>query len=118
MFELGHCVDGVWRQFSHPAVFTVERTKNNEPTLFAAAPGSDLDTVREMVTGLNAPLFLLYVPHTPRGEGRAGRYQRGSMNHASFIEFLAFRKFFPIRRSFRRPHTSGSTARSPTDGDE
>jgi hypothetical protein len=38
---------------------------------------------------LEAPLFLLYVLHTPRGEGEPGRYQSQEIDHGELDAFLA-----------------------------
>ncbi|MDE1895777.1 MAG: hypothetical protein KGH91_01750 [Rhodospirillales bacterium] len=95
MFKLGHFVDGVWSQYSHPAIFSVERNQTNESKLLATAPRSDPAIFRALVNGLNPHLFLLYVLHTPRGEGKAGRYQSNSIDHADFANFLScFEDFF------------------------
>ena len=95
MYKLGHCVGGVWRQYSHSAVFSLERTQNNRPKLLATAPGSDPNVFLKLVGQLNTPLLLLYVLHTPRIEQRAGRYQSGGMEYGAFSEFYdRFKQLF------------------------
>jgi len=88
MFKLGYSDDGVWRQYSHPAMFCADQTANGAPKVVATAPGSDPIAFRQLAKRLSSPLPLLYVLHTPRGEGKAGRYQSGDLDHAAIPRFL------------------------------
>lgn len=110
MFKLGQCVDGVWRRYSHPAIFNIEHSGNNQRKVLATVPSSDPIIFREMVKKLTAPMLPLYILHTPRGEGKPGRYQSSSINQADFIDFfLGFEGFFQTDSRF------DLWAHSPTD---
>lgn len=41
-----------------------------------------------LVDSLEPPYFVLYVLHTPRGEGEAGRYQSPPLSQIQFQEFM------------------------------
>lgn len=89
MFKLGHCVDGVWTAYSHPALFVPIRMETGATKLISTVPGSDPIVLMELVNRLHAPLMLLYVLHTPRGEGKAGRYQSGEIDYSAFRQFMS-----------------------------
>ena len=96
MFKLGHYVDGSWREYSHPALFSVARTEGDREKVLTAAPGSDALIFVTLAELLTPPCFLLYVLHTPRGEGPPGRYQSDEMNRGEVGEFL--RRFADLLR--------------------
>jgi len=54
----------------------------------ASASGLGTRVFETLACGLEAPLFLLYVLHTPRGEGPAGRYQSPPLELAEVEGFL------------------------------
>jgi hypothetical protein len=88
MFKLGHCVDGIWRQYSHPSLFSVMRTESDREKVLTAAPGGDVLIFATLADQLTPPFFLLYILHTPRGEGSPGRYRSGEMSREEVHEFL------------------------------
>lgn len=89
MFRLGHCVDGQWGRYSHPPVFKITSTSDCRGKIFATAPGSDPLALVTLAERLTPPFVLLYVLHTPRGEGEAGRYQSEPIDWAEFQHFVS-----------------------------
>jgi hypothetical protein len=88
MYRLGHLVDNEWQRYSHPPVFTrgeriVAGVPNSDPVVFLAA-----------LACLAPPYQLLYILHTPRGEGAEGRYQSPPLALSDVEKFLA--KFSPF----------------------
>lgn len=87
--KLSLYVDGVETVPPSPAVFERERMANGEPRLLIAAPPDQPGLFRALVGRLADPLFLLYVLHTPGGEGAAGRYQSPPLDSLQLDDFLA-----------------------------
>ncbi len=68
--------------------------KDGAGPLVAGVPGGDAQVFERLVASLEAPYFLLYVLHTPRGEGKHGRYQSPELSLAEVRTFLEqFRPF-------------------------
>ncbi len=88
MFKLGHQVDGDWQEYSHPAVFSVAQTGSGREKVLTAAPHSDATIFATLAALLTPPFFLLYLLHTPRGEGLPGRYQSGEVDLEEVEGFL------------------------------
>lgn len=88
MFKLGWCVDGEWREHAHPPTYSIEQEHGASRRLLATAPGSDPSVLLTLADRLTPPLILLYVLHTPRGEGEPGRYQGRDMSRAEVHEFV------------------------------
>jgi hypothetical protein len=83
LFKLG-CLKGDTEvEHSHPAHFAVGNRR-----IVATAPGSDVTVFRRLAQYLEPPLFLLYVLHTPRGEGEPGRYQSTPVSNTELNSFL------------------------------
>jgi hypothetical protein len=74
--------------FSHPAVYEVETMSNGARRVVAGVPGGDTMIFRALTSCLEPPYFVLYVLHTPRGEGDPGRYQSPALSKDEFSEFL------------------------------
>lgn len=89
MFRLGHEVRGEWCRHSHPPIFSITRTHGGQRKVLATAPGSDPLVFATLADRLTPPYFLLYVLHTPRGEGAAGRYQSAEIDRAALHQFIA-----------------------------
>jgi hypothetical protein len=70
-------------EHSHPPVYEIVGE-----TLVATAPGSDPLLFERLAELLDPPCFLLYVLHTPRGEGEPGRYQSDALSRAEIASFL------------------------------
>jgi hypothetical protein len=67
--------DEEWIPFYHPKTFTIEKLKNGSRRLVAGAPDGKPSTFATLLDCLSPPYYVLYVLHTPRGEGEPGRYQ-------------------------------------------
>ena len=95
----GHCAAGrlpklsyqqsdEWVAHSHPATFRTEVTSAGSTRVVAGVPAGDPLTFQRLAESLEAPFMLLYVLHTPRGEGEAGRYQSPSLSLGEAQAFL------------------------------
>jgi hypothetical protein len=82
-------VDGVEAAAPSLAVFEPQQMASGKPRLLIAATPDKPGLFRELAGCLAAPLFLLYVLHTPRGEGAPGRYQSPELDSQQADDFLA-----------------------------
>jgi hypothetical protein len=82
-------VDGVEAPPPTSKVFERQRMASGAPRLLISVPHDMPDLFRDLAARLAGPLFVLYVLHTPRGEGSAGRYQSPPLDSAQVDEFLA-----------------------------
>jgi len=89
MYKLGHLVSGLWVEHAHPAVFRLPATDEESPRVVAGVPQGDPEVFARLTACLEPPYHLLYVLHTPRGEGAAGRYQSPPLGHAELRAFMA-----------------------------
>ncbi|WP_454831320.1 hypothetical protein [Pseudoxanthomonas wuyuanensis] len=109
MHRLGHLVNGEWVAHSHPAVFEVGER------IVAGVPGGDPSIFERMIECLEAPYYLLYVLHTPRGEAQPGRHQSPALSLSEVKGFLAqFGPFLSADARFdlwaHSPSDSGTVA--------
>lgn len=88
MAKLSHRVDGEWQIFERPPVFAMETMEATGSRIVAAAPRGCPSLLAALADEMTAPLFLLYVLHTPRGEGEAGRYQSPPLAAGDVTAFL------------------------------
>ena len=87
--KLGYCLQGdVVKEHSHPPVFKLEEMGNGEPRLIVGVPSGDTLVIRSLIDVLEPPYHALYVLHTPRGEGEAGRYQSPELDRSMVASFL------------------------------
>jgi hypothetical protein len=56
--------------------------------IVAAVPRGIVAPFAALVTRLHEPFLLLYVLHTPRGEGSPGRYQSPEISQATLLQIL------------------------------
>jgi hypothetical protein len=87
MHKLSHAIADSWVPYSHGKVYAVSPTDSGE-RLVAGVPDGDQSPFTHLVSCLEPPYFLLYVLHTPRGEGDAGRYQSAPVSLEQFQEFM------------------------------
>lgn len=74
--------------FSHDRIYAAPSSEHpNAPVVFGIADG-DADIFRHLVRATQAPYFLLYVLHTPRGEAAPGRYQSPELGAEDIDGFL------------------------------
>ncbi len=64
---------------SHPRVYRPADPGATHPRTVAGVPDGDPAIFRALAACLQGPYHLLYVLHTPRGEGEPGRYQSPEM---------------------------------------
>ncbi len=84
-----------WVPHSHAPIFTTETTSAQTSRLVAGAPGGDASVLLRLVECLTPPFFVLYVLHTPRGEGEPGRYQSPQLELGALQSFVSrFASFF------------------------
>jgi hypothetical protein len=84
MYRLGHVVEGEWAAYNHPPVF-----EQLTDRIVAGVPGGDPSLLIRMVECLEPPYYLLYVLHTPTGEGLPGRYQSPAISLSDVKDFLS-----------------------------
>lgn len=82
-------VDGEEIAAPSPERFERQQMTSGAPRLLIAASTAKPDLFRELANCLASPLILLYVLHTPRGEGVAGRYQSPVLDSQQVQDFLA-----------------------------
>lgn len=105
--------EGEWVPHSFAPVCEIESTSLQTERLVAGVPGGDATVVLKLVECLTPPLFVLYVLHTPRGEGNPGRYQSPSLEADTFQSFISrFSNFFAADSRFdlwvHSPSTNGT----------
>jgi hypothetical protein len=94
MYKLGHMEADRWVAHSYPAVYRLSTSDEEQQRLVAGVPGGDPEIFMRLVACLEPPYFLLYVLHTPRGEGRPGRYQSPELSAHEFGSFVSQFKTF------------------------
>ncbi|MBU8976384.1 hypothetical protein JI752_009565 [Lysobacter sp. MMG2] len=104
MHRLAHLVDGQWVAHSYPPVFIAA------DRIVAGVPHGDPRMFAQLIECMEAPYYLLYVLHTPRGEAEAGRYQSPALSLCDINEFLT--RFVPFLSADARfdlwAHSPGS----------
>jgi hypothetical protein len=73
---------------SPPAVFEVRATSTGAPRIVLSVPDGQDDLLRRLAELLPPPFYVLYILHTPRGEGEAGRYQSTKLSLAELGHLL------------------------------
>lgn len=89
MHKLSRCDGPEWSEHIHRAQYALPAADSDPPCLRAGIPRGDPAIFERLVTSLTPPYFVLYVLHTPRGEGEPGRYQSPELAPAEFREFIA-----------------------------
>nr|WP_295943761.1 hypothetical protein [uncultured Acidovorax sp.] len=87
MHKLSYAVADGWAPHSHAAAYSVVRLEHGERVL-AGIPNGESAAFVGLVSNLEPPYFLLYVLHTPRGEGEPGRYQNPALSQEEFLGFV------------------------------
>jgi hypothetical protein len=82
-------VDGLETPAPSSAVFERQQMSSGKPRLLIATSPSKPGLFREMARRLAEPFFILYVLHTPRGEGVPGRYQSPPLDSQQLDDFIA-----------------------------
>jgi hypothetical protein len=88
MFKLGHSQNGEWVEHCYSSVFRMPQSEQDRQRLVAGVPKGDPQIFGKLVEAMEPPFYLLYVLHTPRGEGEPGRYESPLVSGAEVQEFL------------------------------
>ncbi|HEY1425517.1 MAG TPA: hypothetical protein VGF50_02490 [Caulobacteraceae bacterium] len=80
--------DGAEVEQSPAAVFERGVMSSGEERIFLDVPDQHPDLLRRLCELLPPPFYVLYVLHTPRGEGEAGRYQSAELSMDQLSAFL------------------------------
>ena len=89
MNRLGGLVGDKEVAFSHSRAYKIGETSSLVSRLIVGVPESDPELLRALVEPLPGPFLILYLLHTPRGEGLPGRYQSEEMQRSEVVAFLA-----------------------------
>jgi len=81
-------IGGVETEQSSPATFKREIMTSGMERLRISVPPECSDLFRQLAEILPPPYYVLYVLHTPRGEGDPGRYQSTELSWADLSDFL------------------------------
>ena len=73
---------------SPPAVFETRETATGATRIVLNVPDGQADLLRRLAGLLPPPFYLLYILHTPRGEGEAGRYQSTKLSLPELRDLL------------------------------
>ncbi len=88
MLKVSEQVGDTWVDRDCPATFAKETLKSGTERLAIGLPRSSTNTFRRLADAMSEPFFVLYVLHTPRGEGQSGRYQSEELSRAKLDTFL------------------------------
>jgi len=95
VYKLSHLDGRACVEHRHLPCYASPDPKADVARLAAGVPDGDARVFERLVASLREPYFLLYVLHTPRGEGAPGRYQSPELTLAEVRAFLErFRSFF------------------------
>lgn len=101
MYKLAEQSGEEWVPHSFPPIFTIETTTAQTLRLVAGIPGGDSSALLKLVECLTPPFLVLYVLHTPRGEGNPGRYQSPELELGALQAFVSrFSPFFAADARF------------------
>lgn len=78
-----------WTEHSFSAQFACTGAAAGTSRLVVGVPHGNAEIVKSLVSSLEPPYFLLYVLHTPRGEGKPGRYQSPGLSREQLYEFIS-----------------------------
>lgn len=95
MTKLSHMVNEEWVAHSHPPTYVREEQRSGGSRLKAGLPIGETEIVRRLIRHMKQPMYVLYVLHTPRGEGDPGRYQSPELSDEEVEKFLVrFSEYF------------------------
>lgn len=89
MYKLGHFVSGQWVEHCYAAQFEVPEDENKLQRIVVGVPNGNPAILEQLADLLTPPYFLLYILHTPRGEGNPGRYQSPALSREQLKSFLS-----------------------------
>ena len=88
MLKVSELRGDIWVERDSPATFAKESLKSGTERLVVGLPRGSTNTFRHLAEAMSEPFFVLYVLHTPRGEGEKGRYQSEEISRAKLDKFL------------------------------
>lgn len=88
LMKLSSLMGDQWIRHVHAPVYHLETTPSGTPRLLATVPEGDSRIVSSLLDEMTEPLLMLYVLHTPRGEGDPGRYQSPELRREQVQSFL------------------------------
>ncbi len=92
MLKIAQQVNDAWVDRDCPASFSEEI--GGSVRLHIGLPKVSTSIFRTLAALMAGPFYVLYVLHTPRGEGEAGRYQSEAISDTKLADFLAhFERF-------------------------
>jgi hypothetical protein len=95
MHKLALNVDGLELSQSSPAVFETRIMSTGAPRIVLSVPDAYPDLLGRLAALLTPPFFVLYILHTPRGEGEPGRYQSSELSRHELDDLLSrYTSFF------------------------
>jgi hypothetical protein len=89
MHKLSHLVGQEWLPHSHTPTFSHSKTSTGTNRIESVAPAGEVEPFLQLTVMTEPPYRLLYVLHTPRGEGEPGRYMSPELSAADVNEFVA-----------------------------
>jgi hypothetical protein len=94
MHKLDYLSGTEWIEYSFAPQFARVELQDGSSRVVAGVPHGDTEIFERLVSSLKSPYFLLYILHTPRGEGEAGRYQSPALSVEQLHSFIS--KFKPF----------------------
>ena len=86
---------GVWENRDCPAAYARETVSSDRDRLALSLPENAIDIFRRLAELMSEPFLVLYILHTPRGEGEKGRYQSDKITKTELDKFLMkYQRFF------------------------
>lgn len=87
--------DGTEVEQSPPAVFERQKMSSGESRIATWVPDGQADLLHQLSGLLQPPYYVLYILHTPRGEGEPGRYQSTELTRDALDDLFAkYNSFF------------------------
>lgn len=87
MHKLSHRIGTQWQEHSFAPLYELPAEGDIE-RLCAGSPSGQPEPFERLGHCLEPPYLLLYVLHTPRGEGQPGRYQSPELSANEFQAFM------------------------------
>ncbi|MES1180009.1 MAG: hypothetical protein ABUL43_02315 [Hyphomicrobium sp.] len=82
-------VDGAERGYAASLIFQTQVMSSGKQRILLSVPPEMPELFSRLVDRLQPPLYVLYVLHTPRGEGEPGRYQSTELSGDEVRSFLS-----------------------------
>ncbi len=88
-------VNGNEYEQSPSAIFEIQVMSTGKPRIVLSVPDDHIDLLRRLANLLPPPFYVLYILHTPRGEGEPGRYESGELSLPELNDLLSrYASFF------------------------